>query len=406
MSDVKEWKDANTSRARSVIALVGDQMALGCGGNLTLASPGPGAMLWEAEPALPKDELEVFDLRGQLTCSAKNEAAIPSIFQLPKDTLSHALDSDMQVSSSGGGGSNVKNPPVSVHADASKIDLSNAVKPEEAPSCTDSSGCICIVSGASGVLRSIPVPLLSPDVLAYDNSVGTLLVAGNTNRIMVAIPNVDNGDSWALPIMLDKSFGHVKGISFQEKEGKPPSVNLLLAVPQVQKEKETAVIFSAGATECDLQIHGFEVDWPTCIKATALRPASGSPISEGLGGLELPQVAGGGACRKIEEMVIGLPSLNGGLGAEAIRLGSSEEAAIGRLLSMESGLKVLSSSVSKASAHVKAERSCAPPIQKPTAVIQGGSSEERTESRIGRLENSMERMEEKLDRLMAHLGCR
>ena len=37
------------------------------------------------------EESEMLDLRGALTCTAKSEESIPSIFQLPHTTVRHAL---------------------------------------------------------------------------------------------------------------------------------------------------------------------------------------------------------------------------------------------------------------------------------------------------------------------------
>jgi len=287
--------------------------------------------------------------------------------------------------------------------------LSRASKPTaQGATCSESSGCVVVASGASGVLRTTPVPILSPDILAYESHGGTLLVAGNSNRILVAIPAVVSNDSWALPVVLDKAFGHIKGIAIDEKSGGPaPGLNLLLAVPQEARDQQTAIIFSATAKECDLQIHSFEVEWPAHTKATGSDPVAVSQDAS-LGGLALPQDASLSSVGADSDELIRPHNQGGSLYSEVSSLGSASRNAetIGRLFSVGSSISELSGSVSKMASQLGSDASDgrSPGVQ--SAPVSEGSIQERTERRILGLEDSVQRIETKLDRLMIHLGCR
>jgi hypothetical protein len=334
---------------------------------------------------------------------AKDDTAIPAMFQLPARTLG-ALAPEPPV---GCGAVRVEIPPGVRQIDMAAV----GAPPQDIPPPEDGSGGVCVLSSAlaaggfPGGVRRLAVPLLSPDVLAYDASLDLLTVAGGTNRVLAAIPHATAEGAWAIPLVLDRTYGAVKGVAFREAftEGAvplplPPRLQLLLAVPQAVKDKHTAAIFSAGTTECDLQLHDFAVLWPPCVehRPGAVEESNADAASEVLHRVE------SGA----------YPDPLGPPGSGPVEL---DVATVMRLRNVEQGIQAVAGAVDVASAsqgiQVIGERRgvCDQgrtlPAQPPVVAGTTASLEERTEARVAGLESGMSRIEAKLDALCRHLGC-
>merc|ERR1712159_681830 len=109
------------------------------------------------------------DLRGRLRCSAKDEQAVPQIFQLPQSTLSTLVSVAEGIPSSTAAAVQVKH-------GTNSIDVSALPRPSEEVEGSEASGSVCLLSLGSRTTRKIVVPVLSPDVLSFDQRVGALLV--------------------------------------------------------------------------------------------------------------------------------------------------------------------------------------------------------------------------------------
>jgi len=408
MFEVNECKEASLSNARSVVALQGDLMAIGCGGELRLTQPGQGSLLWEAEPALPVEMGAVVDLRGRLECAAKDEAAIPSIFQLPPETINRALLLDQ--GQRGGEAERQQVGAVAVPPGATTIDLSDTVPPptaEEQPtSCEQDSGRVCIFGAAGGIVaRRIPVPLLSPDTLAHEPGTGALLVGGGTGRVLGVIPRWDSG--WVIPVVLDRSLGQVKGATFPPNEP-DPTLRLLLAAPEAQ-DPAAAAVFSASSRDCTLELKSFRLEWPKGLPPQT-RDTADPPQQ-----LFIETLVGDGGGSQANPAL--LEEL-GGMRAEmeargriaVVEAGSREaEAAITAMSAAAAGLDSLGARAEASILEMpgSAARRRKLPITELGAA-EAGPGREATgnhEDRLTQLESGMRRVEGKLGVLMRHLGC-
>lgn len=231
LAEVSEWPEMRAARA--VCALEGDHMAVGCEGMLSLGGHQDAPLLWEAAPE--QDDLDdegMVDLRGRLTCSAKDEQAVPQIFQLPQSTLSTLVGAADGIPSSNAAAVEVKH-------GSNTIDVSALPRPSEEIQGSEASGSVSLLSLGSRTTRKIVVPVLSPDVLSFDQRVGALLVGGGGNRILAGIADVAGDAPWAAPIVLDKEFGNLRGAVFLgEGEEASSKLHLLLATPQKMKVHE------------------------------------------------------------------------------------------------------------------------------------------------------------------------